>query len=297
MIALGLAANLTEKLVSGRLSFYVNLRFAILTLLAIGLLCGMAWVGLSELFSESARESEALPDGQMPLPAQRRKKSNWITIFFFPIAVALLGLSAPVIIGIYLLVFCVGLARAGTDDGLDVPEARRPASISQTAVVILALPLMLATFVPARALSTSSLSTRGISLSAPVSVQQQSASSVQVVPDDRTVLDWIRVFDEHADVSAYLGNPASVIGFVYHDPRLKAGQFMVGRFAITCCVADAFAIGMVVDWPDAAALRDNAWVNVQGTLDVQTVDGLKVPVIHAQSVEPVQAPEQPYLYP
>ena len=134
-------------------------------------------------------------------------------------------------------------------------------------------------------------------LSAPASGGQQSGQAVNIAPDDRTILDWIKIFDYESDLSPYLDKPASVIGFVYHDPRLNKNQFMVGRFAVTCCVADAFAIGMAVDWPDSASLSENTWVNVKGTLDTVNIDGQKGPLIHAQSVNIVQAPDQPYLYP
>ena len=58
-----------------------------------------------------------------------------------------------------------------------------------------------------------------------------------------------------------------------------------------------YAIGMAVDWPESTSLTDNSWVNIQGTLDTLNLDGQRIPVIRAQTVTPVQEPEQPYLYP
>ena len=101
---------------------------------------------------------------------------------------------------------------------------------------------------------------------------------MDVAPDDRTVLDWIKIFNYNQDLTPYLGKQANVVGFVYHDPRLKTGQFMVGRFAVTCCVADAFAIGMAVDWAGSGAFTDNSWVDVKGPVDTVTIDGQKVPL-------------------
>jgi uncharacterized repeat protein (TIGR03943 family) len=78
--------------------------------------------------------------------------------------------------------------------------------------------------------------------------------SLALPPAQRTVLDWIRLYGADRPARAH-GQPADVTGFVYHDPRLQPGQFMVGRFTIACCVADAMALGMVVDWPESAELR------------------------------------------
>ena len=72
---------------------------------------------------------------------------------------------------------------------------------------------------------------------------------------------------------------------------------MVSRFIITCCVADAFAVGMTVDWPQDIQFEDNTWINVRGTLDVTQIGSQTVPLVHATSIDPTAAPEQPYLYP
>jgi uncharacterized repeat protein (TIGR03943 family) len=72
---------------------------------------------------------------------------------------------------------------------------------------------------------------------------------------------------------------------------------MVGRFAIVCCVADAFAIGMAVETPAGDQLSDNTWVDVQGPVQSIDLNGHKTPLILASSVTQVQQPQQPYLFP
>jgi putative membrane protein len=88
-----------------------------------------------------------------------------------------------------------------------------------------------------------------------------------------------------------------VIGFVYRDPRFAENQFMVARFTITCCVADALAIGLVTEADDAADLPDDSWVRVEGTFAEGTLDGDAMPVLVAETVTPIEPPEHPYLYP
>jgi len=74
-------------------------------------------------------------------------------------------------------------------------HTRKLRSLLVFTLVILAIPLLLGTFVPVRPLSTSSLSTRGMGLSAPASIGQQSVQTMEIAPDDRTVLDWIKIFN------------------------------------------------------------------------------------------------------
>jgi putative membrane protein len=292
MIVLGLATYLAEKWISGRLSFYINPRFAIFTWIGIVGLAIMAVIGLNPLFAEKKDFLDSQSESE-----SRKPKKYLVMVFLLPLIVAILGLPASVIMTMYFFVIVIGLTLIIPFHNDGKSEYHQLSEIPGTALVLLAIPLLLGVLVPARPLSTSSLSTRGMSLSSPISIGQQSIKTMEIAPDDRTVLDWIKIFNYEKDLSSYLGKSANVIGFVYHDPRLKAGQFMAGRFTITCCVADAFAIGMAVDWPDSANLADNSWVNVKGTVDVLTIDGQKVPVIHAKTVNPVQAPEQPYLYP
>ena len=283
MIVLGLAAFLTEKWISGRLSFYINLRFTVFTLLGIVGLMIMEVIGLIPIFTEK----------------QESKKQNidFIIVFLSPVITAALGLSVQIVFTIYVLVGIIGFVRLKKFQEIGYFVNNQSSKISGKALILLTIPLILGVAVPARPLSTLSLNTRGMSLSAPVSIGQQSVKTLEITPDDRTILDWIRIFNDEKASTPYMGETANVVGFVYHDPRLKADQFMVGRFTITCCVADAFAIGMAVNWPDSSELEDNSWVNVRGTVDELEINGQKVPVVQAQAVNPVQAPEQPYLYP
>lgn len=162
---------------------------------------------------------------------------------------------------------------------------------------IVLLPLAIGILVPARPLDTQALSGKGVSASAPITAGGSAAIRFDLAADERNILDWIHLF--HSDVPAdqYLGQTASVIGFVYHDPRLPENQFLVSRFAIVCCTADAFAIGMVVDLPPGTDLKDNAWVKVKGPVQATTLNGEKILIIQTTSIEPVQQPDQPYLFP
>ena len=150
--------------------------------------------------------------------------------------------------------------------------------------------------VPARPLSASAIESKGIGLSAPVrpgnTVQAQRTQS-----GPKSILDWLRDFSRTEDLSKFNGQPTDVIGFVYKDPRSKDNEFWVSRFAISCCVADATALGLLVQTPDAKTLKADSWVRVTGKLQLGEFAGEKMPMIVSEKIEPAPQPNQPYLYP
>lgn len=165
-------------------------------------------------------------------------------------------------------------------------------------LLLLAAPLLLGALIPPRPLSSSVMANRGVNASAPLSrLRGSSTSSLSLASNEKTILDWVGDFSSSSDPGSFEGQLADVTGFVYHDPRLTKGQFFVGRFVITCCVADAVALGVVVDSPDAAKFPDNSWVEVQGSIYTADVGGQKLPGITATSLRPMPSPNQPYLFP
>ena len=167
---------------------------------------------------------------------------------------------------------------------------------SRWSLLIVALPLLLGFLVPAKPLDSGALAARGITTNAGL-VSSGGANQLSVPAVQRSILDWVRAFNYSADPNELVGEPADVVGFVYHDPRLPANQFLVSRFTVTCCVADAFAVGIIVESEDAANWAGNEWVHVQGTMAVASLDGNPAPLVLAEDIKPVPVPPQPYLFP
>lgn len=119
---------------------------------------------------------------------------------------------------------------------------------------------------------------------------------LEIVSTDRSILDWIRVFAFADDPASYEGQQAEVIGFAYHDPRLATGQVLLGRFTITCCVADATAIALMVESDQADAMVENNWYRVRGPVYQTVIEDQTTPVIRAEQIDEIPTPEQPYLY-
>ena len=207
--------------------------------------------------------------------------------------VAVLILSALALTLVYRLI--EGRRRVGEGESRRGGEEHTH-GVSWGAVGIMAIPLLLGLLVPARPLGASAVNSRGIGLSAP-----QRAGSVsqaqRAVTGPKNILDWLRDFAQNPDPAAFNGQAVDVIGFVYRDPRNAAEQIWVSRFAITCCVADASAVGLLVQTGQAASFTNDSWIRVTGKLMAGQFAGESVPVIIPDKIEPAQQPQNPYLYP
>jgi putative membrane protein len=159
------------------------------------------------------------------------------------------------------------------------------------------VPLLIGVLIPARPLNSSALDAKGFSTNAPLVSADSSAQLFETDSEERNILDWLKLFNYERDVSRFYGQKASVIGFVYFDKALNKNQFLVSRFIVACCSADAYALGMAVNWDEAAVLKQDSWVLVKGTVNSVTLNGVVVPLIEADSVQTVPEPEQPYLFP
>ena len=202
--------------------------------------------------------------------------------------VAVLILSALALTLVYRLI-----EARGRGEG---EEHEHTHGVSWGGVGIMAIPLLLGLLVPARPLGASAVNSRGIGLSAP----QRAGSITQAqraVTGPKNILDWLRDFAQNPDPAAFNGQAVDVIGFVYRDPRNAAEQIWVSRFAITCCVADASAVGLLVQTSQAASFTNDSWIHVTGKLMAGQFAGESVPVIIPDKIEPAQQPENPYLYP
>lgn len=157
------------------------------------------------------------------------------------------------------------------------------------------VPILLGTFIPHQPLGAGTVKNRG--LTSVVSVSKKTSVLALPRPAERDIVDWMRSFDSNPDPEVFDGQPVDVTGFVYHNPRLPVDQFMIARFLITCCVADASAVGLPVRYKEACKLKQDTWVRVKGVSLSGEVMGESMPIILAGEVKVVHQPEDPYLNP
>jgi putative membrane protein len=172
---------------------------------------------------------------------------------------------------------------------------RQPVSI--WGLLIISLPIVLGLLVPPQPLGTAALANREINLSGLGPAVAVPGSALSTIPPlEKNVMDWLADFQRTPDPAYFNGQEVEVIGFVYRDERFTPDSFMVGRFIVSCCVADAAPIGLIVIWNEALSLTDNTWVEVYGRFEAQEFNGRLMPVLIAETVTVTTAPAQPYLY-
>lgn len=168
-------------------------------------------------------------------------------------------------------------------------EPRRP----NWGYLLLAVPLLFAVLVPAQPLGANVLAGRGLELNSVANTSRPAALSSD--PSSWDLLAWAGALP--AREAELLGTPLDVIGFVFHNDDTNADSFYIVRYVVTCCAADGAGVGFPVRWAGGGALPEDGWVRVRGSFRSEEFAGVAQPLIVATAVEPVPAPENPYLYP
>ena len=178
----------------------------------------------------------------------------------------------------------------------------RPAAAGWRATLLEAVmlaPLLAGLALPAQPLDSASLAQRGLNTLAGLPSVDERLAALQSDTSQWTLLDWSMALQREADPSRLHGKPVSLVGFVYPDDKtLQPGEFTVARFVVTCCAADGAAVGLPVRTSEESVLKRDTWVRVDGTLDVTAgPNGEARAVVVPTSVQPIEVPRNPYLYP
>lgn len=89
------------------------------------------------------------------------------------------------------------------------------------------------------------------------------------------------------------GSDVSFVGFVDRDSGMPADEFMLSRFLVSCCVADALSVQVRVVGAPPGKLAKDDWVRVTGAMYPL---GREV-IVDASEVVPIDRPKRPYLNP
>ena len=96
----------------------------------------------------------------------------------------------------------------------------------------------------------------------------------------------------------YAGKTIRVRGFVLlKESYIPKNYFMIGKYNITCCAADASYIGFFAKTKEK--LKNNNWYEIEGKLEKgKDVDGFDTLVINVTSVKEIDGTkEEAYVYP
>jgi uncharacterized repeat protein (TIGR03943 family) len=195
----------------------------------------------------------------------------------------------PLIVACGILLLLVAAVRVRSI--FDTPEQLYG---KRTGYMLLLLPVLLGTLIPARALGAGSLASSA--LNADVAPLDTVLRDLNSDSSSWNLLAWVTALSVQGG-DELSGKPADVVGFVYRDPARPFDGFFVTRYVITCCTADGNGVGLPVVWKGSAALSSDAWVRVRATLGTTTIGGVVEPALIATEIELVPPASPPYLYP
>lgn len=180
------------------------------------------------------------------------------------------------------------------------------------------LPLLLGTLLPDQALGSMTAAKKGMSLSSPALSSDQLSTRfkapdkyntefadiakiiyqqqvIEVKPEVYSeIIGAIELFKDQ-----FVGKKIKISGFVYEDRSLNQNrEFILGRFLVQCCTADAnpFGVLVIADQP-IESLQKDSWVEVQGVLRTELRDGKEIIAIAAEQINKISRPDSPYVYP
>ena len=164
------------------------------------------------------------------------------------------------------------------------------------ALAFVLIPLALGLGVPPRPLDANAISTRLDSLNR-VAQRPNTSAAIRAAHPDTTqwnLYDWAVAMS--IDTAPLVDQPVLVEGFVVRPPDMPQAttEFMLARYVLTCCTADAGGVGMPVAWTNATSLTNDQWVRVAGVI-ARRADGQIF--IVAQQITPIEIPRKPYLSP
>jgi putative membrane protein len=168
------------------------------------------------------------------------------------------------------------------------PEPVRPSDLWGLALLL--VPVVVLTASPVTSLGSFAVDRRASFASAFVSSSEDISSGDLSLAD---VAGATRVPELMNALVGRAGSEVSFVGFVDRDPDMPADEFMLTRFMISCCVADALTVQVRVTSAPPGEFQPDDWVRVTGAL--YPVE--REVIVDATDVEAVPRPEDPYLNP
>lgn len=166
-------------------------------------------------------------------------------------------------------------------------------SLSSTLLLVTAI--LGLTFTP-RVFASQTALQRGVTDFLVATRSQPQAFRSSVNPEERSLLDWVRILNVYPEPDAYSGQKVKVQGFVVHPPELPPDYLLLSRFVITCCAADAYPVGLPVKFTDNRQYSPDTWLEVKGIMSTENLAGKRQLTIQASSLAQISEPRNPYEY-
>ena len=126
---------------------------------------------------------------------------------------------------------------------------------------------------------------------------------------DNLNIDFDIIDENYYDLSSFISYPGSnVNNYLNKFVKIKGmalkklryipdGYFMIGKYAITCCAADAEFAGFYVKLDDYD-IKENDWYEIEGILKNIKYEGINIMVLNIININKIDgSKEEQYVYP
>jgi len=160
---------------------------------------------------------------------------------------------------------------------------------------ILMVPVFFLLTIYGRSLGTDAFSKRALN---PGQITIKGDSNQLKLPSRTSTEHVTSLLNLLADAEKFDGKRVTAEGMVYRPAKNGEKTFMLFRFAIICCAADALPLSIEVQTATAENLKNDTWVRVDGRFNNDTIGGKQVSSITADRVLPLPTPppEKRYLF-
>jgi uncharacterized repeat protein (TIGR03943 family) len=112
---------------------------------------------------------------------------------------------------------------------------------------------------------------------------------------ENAYIETLTAVDLYTD--QFVGKRLEITGFVFRVEPMTDNQFVVGRFAVQCCSADAAPYGVLAEYANAKAFADDTWVKASGTIQKTKFNDMDIMKLNIEKIEKTTAPKTQYVYP
>ncbi len=163
---------------------------------------------------------------------------------------------------------------------------------------ILILPLVVGFLIAPTILDSSIAEKRvvitGATIKETTKIQTGSNNSQHIVlTEENYAIETTRIRENPID---FAGAIIELSGMLHKTNQLAEKQYVISRFQMTHCVADATVISFLVEFDEHPHFHENDnWVKIKGVLEVVEIDSHLLPSINVKSWEKIDMPENPYV--
>ena len=138
--------------------------------------------------------------------------------------------------------------------------------------------------------------------------QIQEPQPVELTGDNKFIPDFEIIDANYNELANYITYPPKLDNLINKKIRvsglslkqasyLPSNYTMIGKYAISCCAADAEFIGFILDY-DKSKIDNNTWYEVEGILkESEDVNGYTIMVIEVENLKEIkESKQEQYIY-